>query len=72
MTNSKAVSFHLLFNYCICLLQVIGVTLPYDKVEDIRNRMTEIAPNLTQYDEVEDANYFTQAQELSKVKYIDG
>lgn len=47
--------------------QVIGVTLPYDKLEEIRSRLTEVSPNLTQYEKVEEANYFNQSQQLSNV-----
>ena len=46
---------------------MIGATLPYENIDEIRMRLTEVSPNLTRYDDVEDANYFSQAQQLSKV-----
>lgn len=47
--------------------QVVGSPLPYDDLNAIRQRLTEVAPNLTRYGSAEDANYFAQATELSKV-----
>ena len=49
------------------LSEVIGATLPYENIDEIRMRLTEVSPNLTRYDDVEDANYFSQAQQLSKL-----
>ncbi|XP_076094423.1 NADH-ubiquinone oxidoreductase 75 kDa subunit, mitochondrial-like isoform X1 [Mytilus galloprovincialis] len=49
------------------LSEVIGVTLPYDKLEEIRSRLTEVSPNLTQYEKVEEANYFNQSQQLANL-----
>lgn len=43
----------------------MGVTLPYDNLNEIRKRMSEISPNLTRYGDAEDANYFAQAAELA-------
>lgn len=44
------------------------MTLPYDTLDQVRNRLEEVSPNLVRYDDVEGANYFQQASELSKVK----
>ena len=44
------------------------MTLPYDTPDQVRNRLEEVSPNLVRYDDVEGANYFQQASELSKVK----
>lgn len=49
------------------LAQIVGVALPYDSLSDIRNRMAEVSPNLTRYGDVEEANYFSQANELAKL-----
>ncbi|XP_047457213.1 NADH-ubiquinone oxidoreductase 75 kDa subunit, mitochondrial-like [Mugil cephalus] len=46
--------------------ELAGVTLPYDTLDEVRNRLAEVSPNLVRYDDVEDANYFKQANELSK------
>ncbi|KAM9820443.1 NADH-ubiquinone oxidoreductase 75 kDa subunit, mitochondrial [Neosynchiropus ocellatus] len=48
------------------LSELAGVTLPYDSLEEVRSRLAEVAPNLVRYDDVEEANYFKQANELSK------
>ena len=50
--------------------QILGVALPYEKLQDVRERLTEVSPNLTRYGDVEEANYFKQAQELATVKYL--
>lgn len=49
------------------LSELAGVTLPYDDHDSIRRRLEEVSPNLVRYDEVEEANYFKQATELSKL-----
>ncbi|XP_036396117.1 NADH-ubiquinone oxidoreductase 75 kDa subunit, mitochondrial-like isoform X2 [Megalops cyprinoides] len=46
--------------------ELAGVMLPYDTVDEVRDRLAEVAPNLVRYDDVEDANYFKQANELGK------
>ncbi|XP_067649239.1 NADH-ubiquinone oxidoreductase 75 kDa subunit, mitochondrial-like [Haliotis asinina] len=48
------------------LSEIIGVTLPYDKITEVRRRLGEVAPNLVRVGDVEDANYFTQAQQLAQ------
>ena len=52
------------------MLQLAGVTLPYDSLNDIRNRLGEVAPNLVRYGDREDANYIKQAAELSQVRTV--
>ena len=47
--------------------QVAGHPLPYNSLNDVRNRLTEVSPNLTRYGDVQEANYFKQASELAKV-----
>ena len=44
-----------------------GHQLPYESLTEVRKRLTEISPNLTRYGEVEEANYFKQAQQMSQV-----
>ncbi|KAG5283489.1 hypothetical protein AALO_G00042620 [Alosa alosa] len=46
--------------------ELAGVTLPYDTLDEARNRLAEVSPNLVRYDDVQEANYFKQANELSK------
>lgn len=47
--------------------QIVDVPLPYDNLKEVRARMEEVAPNLTRYGHVEEANYFAQATILAKV-----
>ena len=44
--------------------------MPYDKLNEVRRRLTEVSPNLTRYGDVEEANYFAQAVELARVSVI--
>jgi len=46
------------------LSEISGHTLPYDSLSEIRQRLTDIAPNLTRYGDVESANFFLQALDL--------
>ncbi|XP_076008606.1 NADH-ubiquinone oxidoreductase 75 kDa subunit, mitochondrial isoform X2 [Genypterus blacodes] len=46
--------------------ELAGVPLPYDSVDEVRSRLAEISPNLVRYDDVEEANYFKQANELAQ------
>lgn len=47
-------------------IQVCGVTLNYNDIDEIRNRIEQVAPNLNRIDSVEEANYFKQNAELLK------
>ncbi|KAF4517746.1 hypothetical protein B566_EDAN002951 [Ephemera danica] len=49
------------------LSEIVGAKLPYDTLGEIRDRLTEISPTLTQYGDVEAANFVSQAAKLSKV-----
>ena len=44
-----------------------GIILPYDNLNDVRDRLEEVAPHLVRYGNVEPANFFTQALEMAKV-----
>ncbi|XP_071015584.1 NADH-ubiquinone oxidoreductase 75 kDa subunit, mitochondrial-like [Oncorhynchus clarkii lewisi] len=46
--------------------ELAGLTLPYDSVDEVRGRLAEVSPNLVRYDDVEEANYFKQANQLSQ------
>ena len=41
-----------------------GAVLPYDSLDELRKRMAEIAPHLTRYGQIEEANYFRQSRDL--------
>ncbi len=43
------------------LSQVVGETLPYDTLQQLRSRLSEVAPHLTRYGLVEPANFFTES-----------
>lgn len=48
------------------LSELSGNALPYDKLQEVRDRLFDVSPNLVQYGAAEDANYFKQAQELAQ------
>uniref|UniRef100_A0A1I8JMF4 NADH-ubiquinone oxidoreductase 75 kDa subunit, mitochondrial n=1 Tax=Macrostomum lignano TaxID=282301 RepID=A0A1I8JMF4_9PLAT len=48
------------------LSELAGAPLPYDNLNQVRARMAQIAPHLTRYDSVEEANYFSQCLQLAK------
>merc|ERR1719204_681821 len=50
------------------LSELLGVTLPYDKLQEVRARMAEISPTLVRVGNVEEANFFKQAIEAHKGK----
>lgn len=50
------------------LSEIAGETLPYDSLSEIRQRLTEVSPNLTRYGNVESANFFSQAAALYQGK----
>lgn len=48
------------------LAEVCGVSLNYSNLDEIRNRIDQVAPNLTRLNTIEEANYFKQNVELLK------
>ena len=50
--------------------QIAGYSLPYDNLDEIRRRLSEVSPNLTRYGDVEEANFFNLALGLMQVKAI--
>lgn len=53
------------------LSEVLGEGLPYDNLDEIRNRMEDIAPHLVRLGHREENNYFKQAVELAKVRGLE-
>ncbi len=51
--------------------EVIGETLPYDTLTEIRARLSEVAPNLTRYGLVEEANFFKESAAFTGKRYSD-
>ncbi|XP_069978159.1 NADH-ubiquinone oxidoreductase 75 kDa subunit, mitochondrial [Penaeus vannamei] len=49
------------------LSEIVGATLPYDTLNEVRHRMAEVSPNLVRYGDVEEANYFAQASALAEL-----
>jgi NADH dehydrogenase (ubiquinone) Fe-S protein 1 len=45
---------------------VCGLPSRYNDLDEIRERIEEVAPNLTRLDSIEEANYFKQNLELLK------
>ncbi|XP_030025978.2 LOW QUALITY PROTEIN: NADH-ubiquinone oxidoreductase 75 kDa subunit, mitochondrial [Manduca sexta] len=48
------------------LSEVVGERLPYDNLDEVRTRMSEISPALVSYGDVQDNNYFAQARALAQ------
>ncbi|XP_021452928.2 NADH-ubiquinone oxidoreductase 75 kDa subunit, mitochondrial [Oncorhynchus mykiss] len=46
--------------------ELAGLTLSYETMDEVRDRLAEVSPSLVRYDDVEEANYFKQANELAK------
>ncbi len=42
----------------------MGETLPYDTLQQVRTRLSEVSPNLTRYGLVEEANFFKESAEF--------
>ena len=57
-----------LFNFISCFFKVLGETLPYDTIQEVRARLNQVSPNLTRYGLVEEANFFAQAAELASTQ----
>ena len=64
----KSNNAHQLNLLCHPSNQVIGETLPYDTLQQVRARLNEVSPNLTRYGLVEEANFFAQAAEVAALK----
>lgn len=47
------------------LSEIIGKPLPYDTLDELRDRMEEIAPHLVQYGKLQKANYQKSGEELA-------
>lgn len=47
------------------LSEIVGQSLPYDDLSQVRDRIAEIAPHLVRYGDVEPANFSSQLYELS-------
>jgi len=65
----KVTVFLWLPNARVGCLQLAGpdFALKYDTLQGVHDRLAEVSPNLVRYGDVEDANYFKQAQELAQV-----
>lgn len=51
------------------LSEILGNPLPYDDLDSLRKRMTEVSPTLTSYDRIEQANFLPLSVQLSQVIY---
>lgn len=49
------------------LSEVVGEPLPYDTLDEVRDRLNEISPALVAYGQVNTNNYYAQARELAQV-----
>lgn len=48
------------------LSEVIGERLPYDNLDEVRDRLSQISPALVTYGDVQANNYFAQARTLAR------
>lgn len=48
---------------------IAGEPLPYDTLDQVRDRMEQIAPHLTRYGHLEENNFIKQIDQLGKVKF---
>lgn len=48
------------------LSEIVGERLPYDSLDEVRDRLSQISPALVTYGNVEDNNYFAQARALAQ------
>lgn len=48
------------------LSEVVGERLPYDNLDEVRERLAEVSPALVAYGDVQDNNYFAQARALAQ------
>ncbi|KAJ8715184.1 hypothetical protein PYW08_005165 [Mythimna loreyi] len=48
------------------LSEVVGQRLPYDTLDEVRDRLSQISPALVTYGDVQDNNYFAQARSLAQ------
>ncbi|CAH1639254.1 unnamed protein product [Spodoptera littoralis] len=48
------------------LSEIIGERLPYDSLDEVRDRLSQISPALVTYGNVENNNYFAQARALAQ------
>ena len=51
------------------LSQVLDVTLPYSRLEEVRERLDHVAPHLLRMGNVEQANFFNEAVDLAQVQF---
>lgn len=49
------------------LSEVIGKPLPFDNLNEVRDRLSEVCPSLVQYGNREENNFFIQSLKLSEV-----
>uniref|UniRef100_A0A914X1D5 NADH-ubiquinone oxidoreductase 75 kDa subunit, mitochondrial n=1 Tax=Plectus sambesii TaxID=2011161 RepID=A0A914X1D5_9BILA len=48
------------------LSEIAGKALPYSSIQEMRQRLAQVAPHLTRYGEVQEANYLKQSMELTE------
>lgn len=52
------------------LSEVVGERLPYDSLDEVRDRLSQVSPALVSYGDVQDNNYFAQARALAQVRIL--
>ena len=51
----------------LCSAQIAGYTLAYEELEEVRQRLSQIAPHLLTCGDLQPANYFALAHKMMKV-----
>ncbi|KPJ00242.1 NADH-ubiquinone oxidoreductase 75 kDa subunit, mitochondrial [Papilio xuthus] len=49
------------------LSEVVGERLPYDNLDEVRDRLSQVSPALVAYGDLQNNNYFAQARALAQV-----
>ena len=49
--------------------EVVGETLPYDTLQQVRDRLREVSPNLVRYGLVEEANFFRESADFAAKRW---
>lgn len=50
--------------------EIVGCKLPYDNLDEIRDRLEDVSPNLVRYGAVEEANFSNLVGDIAEVNYL--
>lgn len=52
------------------ILNVSGTPLPYDNLDDLRNRIEDIAPHLVRFGKLESPTFGSLTEQLAAVNFL--